>query len=406
LNLNLAEEYAALVSGGYAHAYAIMRPVTQEEELIFTLTVNVFSGAEVASGGIYQAATALRSWYSQLQPISRNEALFEGAEAEFLQLLSRIDKLDDVGFARGELYPFVASQVASAARTEIEQWLSNLRRNIEDAAELVKVKLRAGIAEILGLEGGLTDIDLQDAFRAWYGKLDHYQQNLFSPFHSAASKQLVKAVRDMESPGDFLYGALPRCFLLSELATWQTDRSKVIIDGLKVVMTLVAHNPSPIAEPLVKMLGQYQNRQGAIYYQAPFELRVELPPEAAEVVLSDDKSDPTSHGGTAARYQQSFNLPIAGNMILRLAAKDLQGRYSRVKNYTLIDDLQKNEIKIEQPPVGEVAVAQVVTFEFPADAAGVETAVTSLLKQALQAKVIERPVMVELLRRLTEKEWQ
>ena len=116
-----------------------------------------------------------------------------------------------------------------------------------------------------------------------------------------------------------------------------------------------------------------------------------------KIFITTDGSDPKSTYSHREEAIGQFELKIHDNITLKFVSQDKEGNFSRVATLPIINKAKKYEIIIpKQLTVGEPQV----TFYFPESFIGLSVTIKSLLKRALEKKIIDKSKLRQEIERI------
>jgi len=116
-----------------------------------------------------------------------------------------------------------------------------------------------------------------------------------------------------------------------------------------------------------------------------------------KIFITTDGSDPKSTYSHRKEAIGQSELKVQDNITLKFVSQDKEGNFSRVATLPIVNEAKKYEIILpQQLTFGEPRV----TFYFPESLKGLSVTIKSLLKRALERKIIDKSKLRQEIERI------
>ena len=390
------EDFYDLIVGEYPNAYLEHKEIAVSEHNFINKLHNLFSDRRLAANedaSIIQVFRLMKEWWEKLPQIVKVRDIYKPEVVNIKNIFDIFEKIDSKNeheFILRDIqtaYGFEPDEIINDKKTiDIIEWVGKDKSTIESSESRMEDKIIKGIREVFNVEGS-TYNDIQTGISKWFNLLDDYQRDPMSEYSAEESKFLIKYLSSITDIRNTFFEDLPSSpgFNLGRISDWNADKSNEYIDKIRNGKTSIEvriENATPSFD------GEYNiTKNRYILYKGELIVYLKHKDPTAKIFITTDGSDPKSEYFHRERATGQFELKIQSNVTLKFASQDKEGNFSCVNELHLTNEFKKNEIilpkqlTIEESPI---------TFYFPMQFKGLIVTVKSLLRNALEKKVINK----------------
>jgi len=403
------EDLYDLIIGQYPNAYFEHKEIAKSERNFINKLYNLFSKKKLAAkenASVIQVYRLMEEWWSGLPPLvkAKNSYKPEIANIEqFLDIFEKIESRDEHGFILGDLqtiYGFEPDElIKNEKATQIIEWINKDKDTIESCERKIKDKILKGICEVFNIEGSTYD-DIQAGVRKWFNVLDNYQRDSMADYHTNESKPLILHLGSITNIEKTFFEDLPASagFGLGKVKDWSIDKSNEYIEKIRIGKRIIEENELRVENAEISFDGDYKKgKDGSVLYTGELIVYLKHKESQTKIFITTDGSDPKS---TCSHREESigqFELKVQDNIILKFISQDKDGNFSSVTSLSITNEDKKYEITLPKPlTIGESQV----TFYFPESLKEFAVTIKSLLKIALEKKIIDKSKLRQEIERI------
>ena len=206
-----------------------------------------------------------------------------------------------------------------------------------------------------------------------------------SEYPAEESKFLIKYLSSIADIRNTFFEDLPSSpgFNLGRISDWNADKSNEYIGKIRNGKTSIEVR---IENATTSFDGEYNIiKNNYILYKGELIVHLKHKDPNAIIFITTDDSDPKSEYSHREKVVGRFELKVQNSFTLKFISQNREGNFSCITELHLTNAFEKNEIilprqlTIEESPI---------TFYFPMQLKGLIVTIKSLLKNALEKKVI------------------
>ena len=404
------EDLYDLIIGEYPNAYLEHREIAESERNFINKLHNIFSpknlGAnEIAS--VIQVHRLMKEWWITLPPVVKIEDAYESASVnikKFIEVFERIESRDEHGFIFGDLqtiYDFEPDELITDKKTaQILDRIKKDKDRIESCEKKIENEILSGVCQIFNIEGS-TYNDIQAGISKWFNALDSYQRDLTAAdYHTNESKPLILHLGSITNIEKTFFEDLPSSagMGLGKVRDWIADKTNEYSEKIRTGKKVIEENELRAENAEVILSGDYKiPKEGSILYTGTFNVLLKHKDPKIKIFITDDGSDPKSSYSHREEAFGQFKMEVKDNITLKFVSQDKDGNFSRVTSLVITNEGEKNKIILsKQLTIGE----QPANFYFPESLKGFTVTVKSLLKLALENKIIDKKKLRQEIERI------
>lgn len=391
------EDLYDLIVNQYPNAYLEHKEIAESERKFISRLYNLFSEKKLGTGetaSVVWVYRLIEEWWKGLPPLVRATDAYDFRVANVEKVLDTFEKVEgrnEYGFILGDLqaiYGFDSDELITDEKAaQIIEWISKDKDIIESCERQIKDKILKGICEVFNIEGSTYD-DIQRGVGKWFNALDNYQRDSMADYHTNESKPLILHLGSIDNVEKTFFEDLPASagFKLGGVKDWTTDKSNEYIEKIRAGKKIIEENELKVENAEVSFGGDCKkDKNGSIVYAGELIVDLKHKEPTAKIFITTDGSDPKSTHSQREKTVGQFKLKVKGNITLKFVTQDKEGNFSRVTALSVINETKKYEIILpRQLTLGEPQV----TFYFPMKLKGLSVTIKSLLKNALNNKII------------------
>ena len=390
------EDFYDLVIGEYPNAYLEHKEIAVSEHNFINKLYNLFSDKRLAANedaSIIQVYSLMKEWWEKLPQIVKIRDIYKPEVVNIkniFDIFGKIDSRSEHEFILRDIqtaYGFEPNEIINDKKTiDIIEWVSKDKSTIESSESRIEDKIVKGIREIFDIEGS-TYNDIQTGISKWFNSLDDYQRDQTTDYPAEESKYLIKYLSSIIDIRNTFFEDLPSSpgFNLGRISDWNADKSNEYIDKIRKGKTSIEVR---IENAVVSFNGEYNIiKNSYILYKGELIVHLEHKDPTAKIFITTDESDPKSEYSQREKVVGRFERKIKNSFTLKFVSQDREGNFSCITKLHLTNEFEKNEIIL---PKQLTIQESPVTFYFPMQLKGLIVTVKSLLRNALEKKVINK----------------
>lgn len=403
------EDLFDLIVGQYPNAYLEHREIAESERNFINKLYNIFSQKKLAANeaaSVVQVYRLMREWWIGLPSVVKAKDAYEPVVANIekvLDIFEKIESRDEHGFILGDLqtiYGFEPDELITDEKTtQIIEGISKDKDIIESCERKIKNKILKGIRDVFNIEGSTYD-DIQAGVSKWFNALDNYQRDSMAEYHTNESKPLILHLGSIANVEKTFFEDLPASagFGLSRVRDWIADKSTEYIEKIRAGKKVIEDNELRVENAEVRFSGDYRKtKDGSILYTDMLNVLLKHKDPTMKIFITTDGSDPKSSSSHREEAVGQFKLKIQDNITLKFISQDRDDNFSRITILSITNEDKKYEITLpKQLTLGEPQV----TFYFPKSLKGLVVTIKSLLKQAIEKKIIDKKKLRQEIERI------
>ena len=407
LNFNDVSIPLDLVSKKYPNAEFQYEPISDEQKKYFFLIHQLFDPKNTEAGkgyGISESYSAIKGWWQGLAEVSKINDFYSGEDLNLLTTFANVESADPYSFVKIDLMKalgFQANEVINEKKLkEIGKKLKDFKELVESLIDQKKEIIRKELKEIFKAETA-SNVDIIDAIRIWYNKLDQYQKDPWAEYHNHNndSKPLIKKITSIGNQEEFIFNILPEQFGLDCFENWRNDKTKDYINKIKSGKKIVEDNHSPVGEVKLEFKGKVGEEDGNLTHKGGFEIVVKPENDKDIIYYTEDGSDPADEKSQRKLIKEGEKIPVQGNRVIKFVVKDPSGKYGRTKSYTTVDETQKcKAIREKTNMFGN----EMLSFVFPQDESDIKVALESVISEIKSANIITNDELGKIIKELAD----
>ncbi len=388
------EDLYDLIVGEYPNAYLEHKEIAVSECEFINKLYNLFSDKRLAANedaSIIQVYRLMKAWWEKLPQIVKVRDIYKPEIVNIkniFNIFEIIDSRSEHEFILRDIqtaYGFEPDEIINDKKTiDIIEWISKDKSIIESSEGRIEDKIIKGIREVFNIEGS-TYNDIQTEISKWFNSLDDYQRDPMSEYPAEESKFLIKYLSSIADIRNTFFEDLPSSpgFNLGRISDWNADKSNEYIGKIRNGKTSIEVR---IENATTSFDGEYNIiKNNYILYKGELIVHLKHKDPNAIIFITTDDSDPKSEYSHREKVVGRFELKVQNSFTLKFISQDREGNFSCITELHLTNAFEKNEIilprqlTIEESPI---------TFYFPMQLKGLIVTIKSLLKNALEKKVI------------------
>jgi len=393
------EDLYDLITGAYPNAYLEHREIAESEHNFINKLHNIFSPKKLGASetaSVIQVHRLMKEWWIGLPPVVKIKDAYESASVnvkKFIEVFEKIESRDEHGFIFGDLqtiYDFEADELITDEKAA--QILDRIRKDkdrIESCEKKIENEILSGVCQIFNIEGSTYD-DIQVGIGKWFNALDSYQRDSMADYHTNESKPLILHLGSISNIEKTFFEGLPSSagIGLGKVRDWIADKKNEYLEKIRTGKKVIEENELRVESAEVILSGDYKRpKEGSILYTGRFGVSFKHKDPAIKIFITTDGSDPKSTYSYREEALGQFKMEVKDNITLKFVSQDKDGNFSRVTSLFITNEDQKYEITLpKQLSIGEPQV----TFYFSESLKGLVVTIKSLLKRALEKKVIDK----------------
>jgi hypothetical protein len=401
MKLGQFEEIYDLLTGQYPNAYLEHRKINESERDFIDHLYDVFSDKKLTANEnatITRVYELLKDWWNNLPPITKVKNLYNDDIEKFLEVFEKIESRDEYSFILGELqtiYEFEPDELITNEKlTKIIGLIEKDKEKIEVCEKKVENKILDGICKIFEIEKN-TYKDIQDGINTWFNLLNEYQRDPIT-YDIKESKALASHLGSIDSIENTFFKELPSSegFNLGEVKEWTVDKTNDYLNKINIGKKDVEENKFRLENAEIILSGDYKEpKENFILYSGEIHVQLKHKDPGIKIYITTDGSDPKSSNSCPIEAIGQRNIEIKDNIKLNYISYDKEdNNYSCLKTIIFTNNDKKYEISLlGQQTIGE----QQATFYFPGTLKGFEVTLKSLLRNALELKIIDKNTIHE-----------
>jgi len=338
----------------------------------------------------------MKEWWEKLPQIVKVRDIYKPEVVNIkniFDIFGKINSRSEHEFILRDIqtaYGFEPDEIINDKKTiDIIEWVSKDKSIIESSESRIEDKIIKGIREVFNIEGS-TYNDIQTGISKWFNSLDDYQRDQTTDYPAEESKYLIKYLSSIIDIRNTFFEDLPSSpgFNLGRISDWNADKSNEYIGKIRNGKTFIEvriENATPSFDGEYNIIKRGNNSY--ILYKGELIVHLKHKDPTTKIFITTDGSDPKSEYSHREKVVGQFEKKIQSTITLDFASQDKEGNFSCVTELHLTNEFEKNEIilpkqlTIEESPI---------TFYFPMQLKGLIATVKSLLKNALEKKVINK----------------
>jgi len=390
------EDFYDLIVGEYPNAYLEHKEIAVSEHNFINKLYNLFSDKRMAANedaSIIQVYRLMKEWREKLPQIVKVKDIYKPEVVNIkniFDIFENIDSRSEHEFILRDIqtaYGFEPDEIINDKKTiDIIERIDKDKSTIESSENRIEDKIIKGIREVFNIEGS-TYNDIQTGINKWFNSLDDYQRDQTADYPVEESKFLIKYLSSITDIRNTFFEDLPSSpgFNLGRVSDWNADKSKEYIDKICNGKTSIEVR---IENATVSFDGEYNiTRNKYILYKGELIVHLKHEDPTAKIFVTTDESDPKSEYSQREKVVGQFERKIQNSFTLKFVSQDREGNFSCVTELHLTNEFEKNEIIL---PKQLTIQESPITFYFPMQLKGLIVTVKSLLKNAIEKKVINK----------------
>ena len=404
------EDLYDLIIGEYPNAYLEHREIAESERNFINKLYNIFSQKKLGANetaSVIQVCRLMKEWWNGLPPVVKIKDAYESATGnieKFLEVFEKIESRDEHGFILGDLqtiYDFEHDELITDEKTsQIIDRISKDKDTIESCEKKIENEILSGICQIFNIEGSTYD-DIQARVSKWFNALDSYQRDLMADYHTNDSKPLILHLGAITNVEKTFYEDLPSSagIGLGKIRDWIADKTNEYLEKIRAGKKVIEENELRLENAEVILSGDYKRpkKDDSILYTGTLNVLLKHKDLGMKIFITADGSDPKSTYSHREEAVGQFKLEVKDNIMLKFVSQDKDGNFSRVTSLFITNEDKKYEITLpKQLTIGELQV----TFYFPESIKGLAVTIKSLLKRAVEKKIIDKKKLRQEIERI------
>ena len=403
------EDLYDLIVGQYPNAYFEHKEIAKSERNFINKLYNLFSEKKLAANeeaSVVQVYRLMKEWWIGLPPLVKAKNAYEPKVADIekvLDIFEKIESRDEHGFILGDLqtiYGFEPDELITDEKaTQIIERINKDKDTIEFCERKIKDKILKGICEVFNIKGSTYD-DIQAGISKWFNTLDSYQRDSMADYHTNESKPLILHLGSITNVEKTFFEDLPASagFGLDKVKDWSVDKSNEYIEKIRIGKRIIEENELRVENAEISFDGDYKKgKDGSVLYTGELTVHLKHKESKTKIFITTDGSDPKSTYSHRKEAIGQSELKVQDNITLKFVSQDKEGNFSRVATLPIVNEAKKYEIILpQQLTFGEPRV----TFYFPESLKGLSVTIKSLLKRALERKIIDKSKLRQEIERI------
>ncbi|HEX9990485.1 MAG TPA: hypothetical protein VGE45_18650 [Chloroflexia bacterium] len=401
----------------YPNAFLSYRQLRSEEKELIKAVYTLFGEPASAVAREYtmvEAYNAIRVWWSDLPPIARVPALYPKAgyphAVDFIGALQKIEARDPYFFLFDELpsaYGAEASMIITKDQVSaIAEQLPEDKSALESALSIVENQIVTALRTMFGVAGNTYE-DILESVRVWYNSLDAIQQDTHASWQDRSSIPLVQYLKTMSTIEDTFLNKIPASpeYGMKAVQDWIADRVAEYVSRLERGKALIDDNRLKVEVPRISVDGKPHALipdGETVKFKGQITLTFQHADPDTRIYVAEGGADPTDATSPRREVNGTEPLNILDNKVLRVAAQDVEGNWSRAHTVRLINEHEQYLVKLPEqqalPGYGDT-----VTFIFPPDAESFEATLQSLLTLGVERGLFSWEQLTRRLNDISDK---
>ena len=401
------EDLYGLITGEYPKAYLEYREIAESERNFINKLYNIFSQKKLGvseTASVIQVHRLMKEWWIGLPPVVKIKDAYESAAGKiekFIEVFEKIESRDEHGFILGDLqtiYDFESDELITDEKTV--QILDRTRKDkntIESCEKKIENEILSGVRQIFNIEGSTYD-DIQAGVSKWFNALDGYQRD--SMAHTNESKPLILHLGSIINVEKTFFEDLPSStgMGLGKVREWIADKTNEYLEKIRTGKKVVEENELRAENAEVILSGDYKRpKDDSILYSGTLNVLLKHKDPGMKIFITANGSDPKSTYSHREEAVGQFKWEVKDNITLKFVSQDKDGNFSRVTSLSITNEDKKYEITLpKQLIIGEPQVS----FYFSESIKGLAVTIKSLLKRALEKKIIDKKKLRQEIERI------
>ena len=237
-------------------------------------------------------------------------------------------------------------------------------------------------------------------FRLEFNGLDGYQRDSMADYHTNESKPLILHLGSIINVEKTFFENLPSSagMGLGKVRGWIVDKTNEYLDKIRTGKKVIEENELRVESAEVILSGDYKRlKDGSILYTGTLNVLLKHKDPGMKIFITADGSDPKSTYFHREEAVGQFKFEVKDNITLKFVSQDKDGNFSRVTSLSITNEDKKYEIRLpKQLIIGEPQVS----FYFSESIKGLAITIKSLLKRALERKIVDKKELRQEIERM------
>lgn len=401
------EDLYDLINGEYPKAYLEHREIAESEHNFINKLYNIFSEKKLGASetaSVIQVHRLMKEWWIGLPPVVKIKDAYEPAAGnieKFIEAFEKIESRNEHGFILGDLqtiYDFEPDELITDEKTvQISDRIRKDKDTIESCEKKIENEIIGGVCRIFNIEGFTYD-DVQAGVSKWFNALDGYQRDLMA--HTNESKPLILHLGSIINVEKTFFEDLPSSagMGLGKVREWIADKTNEYLEKIRTGKKVIEENKLRVESAEVVLSGDYKRpKDDSILYSGTLNVLLKHKDPGMKIFITADGSDPKSTYSHREEAVGQFKWEVKDNPTLKFVSQDKDGNFSRVTPLSITNEDKKYEITLpKQLIIGEPQVS----FYFSESIKGLAVTIKSLLKRALEKKIIDKKKLRQEIERI------
>lgn len=397
----------------YPQAFLSYRLLTGGERDLVGKIYEIFGKPDTAALAaktitLQEAFNALQAWWNGLPPLARVFSLYPQEAyphvTDFLSAMEMMASKDPHNFLLDTL-PAAFGDGEGLAITnqtvkKLGSSLPKVKEKIEQSLQRVEDRIVDAVREMFGVQQH-TYSGIIDAISAWYDGLDSNQRDQVASWHSNDSKPLVVYLKTLTDIKETFLERIPASadYGLKRVQDWITDHTEEYIDHLRRGKQHIEENRLKVEPPDVDVVGKAQRENNQVLFQNKVTI-VLRPKNAGDRIFVTEGSDPTNPDSKREEHKSEVRFDVKDRKTICFAVRDAEGNWGLPQTLELINETKKYEVAVQHGYKKDDSTA---SFTFPKDSDSLAVSFRSLIRVAMQFKVINVDELKKILKSLLDE---
>ncbi len=406
--INLAQE------SRYAQAFVSYRPLaigerdlTNEIYRIFGKPDNVAAASKTIT--LQDSFNALQNWWNTLPPLARVPSLYAESShphvADFLNAMETMAAKDPHTFLLDSLPAAFGDGEGMAITSEtvkkISGKLPKIKEQIEQSIVLVEEHIVNAVREIFDVQQQAYS-GIIDAISKWYDELDSNQRDPLANWHTNESKPLVMYLKTLTNIKETFLEHIPASpdYGLKRVSDWIIDHTDEYIERIRIGKKCIEDNRLKVEAPDIETVGRIQREGNQILFQDKVKVTLRPKHPGDRIYITESQEDPTNPDSKRQEHKGEFTFEAKERKTVRYVVRDAEGNWGLPQTLELINETKKFEVTVQH---GYKKGDSMASFAFPKDSDGLSVSLQSLVRIALQLKIITTDELKKILKSLHDE---
>lgn len=353
----------------YRNAVIRYKEITKSQKLLVKGLFEVFNSEknyELDNITIDELYNIMRDWYKNLKSINKVKEIYnDEIIEEFLHDFNRIGYVNSHTFILEGIQTIFGYELDDLLLDEDVEIIIGKFTRIKEEVEKGYYKIREKVfEEIKKLFSGeaVTEDSFMDEIKLWYKGLTELQRNPNTNLQDSNSKAIAESLAMDLSFEELFMKQIPGIYgyKLGNVEDWSQDYSDTLIQRFINGKNHI-ENICIVDEPLYEIQGEIVSKNVSkstetidIYYKNEINLVIKARDTHRYIYLSSNGSDPRMKDSQREEDSKEILYKSCENKALKFAAKDNEGRFSKVVVLNIINESKKYEARVvEQKPIAK-----------------------------------------------------